>query len=542
MGGLEGETLRAYDAQAPTIFFTSRSSVPAAPDSGNSRSTAQLEPSMSTTPNIVYILADDMGYGDVSCLNPSSKIQTRHLDALADGGMRFTDAHATSAVCTPSRYGILTGRYNWRSRLKRGVGWGYSPRLIEAGRTTVASLLQECGYTTACIGKWHLGWTWPRRAEGTPGDEVDTDDVDFARPIADGPTTVGFDHFFGISASLDMPPYVYVEDDRCTAVADRPIEATEGKQFWRAGPIAADFAHADVLPTLTRKAIGFIDEQAAAANPFFLYLPLPAPHTPILPTPDFQGASGTNAYGDFCLQVDDVVGQVMATLESHGISDDTILVFAADNGCSPMADFEELAAVDHQPSYVFRGHKADIYEGGHRIPLLVRWPAEIAAGSASDETVCLVDLLATMAEILDCQLPDDAGEDSVSDLPVWRGQPRDGSLREATVHHSMDGSFSIREGRWKLDMCPGSGGWSFPKPGAECDGLPPIQLYDLETDIGEARNVYAERPEIVERLTDLLTKYVVEGRSTPGAPQANTGGELWEQLWWLQDDEEEEAT
>lgn len=493
-------------------------------------------------PNLVYILADDMGYGDLSCLNPESKIHTQHLDQLAEQGLICTDAHAASAVCTPSRYSILTGRYNWRSALKKGVNWGYSPRLIEPERTTVASYLQTQGYATMCVGKWHLGWTWPRLANATPeqqGDDVDTFDVDYARPIQDGPTTVGFDQFFGISASLDMPPYVYVEGDRVTAVPDRNINATEGKQFWRGGPIAPDFSHADVLPTLTDKAVQFIDGQDE--DPFFLYFPLPAPHTPILPTPAFEGTSGTNAYGDFCLQVDDVVGQIMAALERNGVADDTILIFASDNGCSPMADFDELAAVGHRPSHVFRGHKADIYEGGHRIPLLVRWPEGIAAGSTSDETVCLVDLLSTMADIHGNTLPDDTAEDSVSNLLVWQGGSLDGSLREATVHHSVDGSFSIRAGRWKLEMCPGSGGWSFPRPGKECDGLPPIQLYDLQADIGERSNVQYEHPDVVERLTDLLTRYVLEGRSTPGAPQSNTGGDLREQLWWMPTDEGDDS-
>ncbi len=495
-------------------------------------------------PNLVYILADDMGYGDLSCLNPASKIRTPHLDRLAAQGLRCTDAHATSAVCTPSRYSILTGRYNWRSALKRGVNWGYSPRLIEPKRVTVASYLQARNYTTMCVGKWHLGWTWPRRPDadvGDRGDDVDTFDVDYTRAITDGPTTVGFEHVVGISASLDMPPYVYVEDDRVTTIPDRNIDATEGKQFWRGGPIAPDFAHADVLPTLTRKAVDFIDGQASNAPPFFLYFPLPAPHTPILPTPQFAGTSKTNAYGDFCLQVDDVVGQIMAALDRNGISDETILIFTADNGCSPMADFAELAAAGHHPSHVFRGHKADIFEGGHRIPLLVRWPGHIGAGVESHDTVCLVDLLATMADIHGEPLPDEVGEDSVSNLPLWRGGRLDGQLREATVHHSLDGSFSIRAGRWKLELCAGSGGWSFPRPGPECEGLSPIQLYDLDADIGEQRNVQDENPDIVEELTDLLTRYVLEGRSTPGAAQDNTGGQLWEQLWWMQDDDDPSA-
>ncbi len=483
---------------------------------------------MGKHPNIVYILADDMGYGDVSCLNPESRIRTTQLDRLASGGLIFRDAHASSAVCTPSRYSILTGRYNWRSWLKDGVLWGYSGSLIEPGRMTVASLLREQGYRTACVGKWHLGLTWARTGEGES-------DVDYTQPIQDGPLSAGFDTFFGISASLDMPPYVTIEDDHVTAVPDRMIEANDehGKGFWRAGPIAPDFTHAGVLPRLTERAVGFIERAAAAEHPFFLYFPLPAPHTPILPAPAFAGRSGVNAYADFCLQVDDTVGQVMAALDRAGVAGDTIVIFTSDNGCSPLADFGELAAAGHQPSYVFRGHKADIYEGGHRIPLIVRWPARIAAGTVTDETVCLADLLATCAELTGTVLPDDAGEDSVSNLAVWEGRAPDRTLREATVHHSVDGSFSIRKGRWKLEMCAGSGGWSSPRPGPECDGLPPVQLYDLEADIGEQRNVEADYPEVVAELKALLTRYVQDGRSTPGAPQANTGEVTWKQLWWM---------
>lgn len=477
-------------------------------------------------PNMIYILADDMGYGDVSCLNENSAIHTTHLDRLAAGGMIFTDAHASSAVCTPSRYSILTGRYNWRSQLKQGVLWGYSEPLIEADRLTVPAFLRQHGYVTACVGKWHLGWQWAKKGEAE-------DDVDFSQPITGGPTTRGFEYFFGISASLDMPPYVYVENDRPTAEPTRIAVGGEGKLLCRPGPQAPDFEFEDVLPRLTREAVQFVRTQAEAETPFFLYFPLPAPHTPILPTPAFQGKSGTNEYGDFCLQIDDLVGQLMAVLDEYNLTEDTIFVFTSDNGCSPNADFDELAQFGHRPSYVFRGHKADIYEGGHRIPLIVRWPAQIDAGSRSDETVCLIDLLATWADILDSPLPANAGEDSVSNLPLWQGTELDHSLREGTVHHSVNGSFSIRVGEWKLEMCPGSGGWSYPRPGPETEGLPEIQLYNLNTDIGERENVYDQHPEVVERLKQLLTHYVRNGRSTPGPVQENHGGTSWEQLWWM---------
>ncbi|MFH1566841.1 MAG: arylsulfatase [Gemmatimonadota bacterium] len=479
-------------------------------------------------PNLVYILADDMGYGDVSCLNPESRIPTRYLDQLAADGLACHDAHASSAVCTPSRYSILTGRYSWRSALKQGVTFGYDGPLVEPGRLTVASLLRSQGYATACVGKWHLGWSWARHSG-------DPEDVDYGRPIEGGPTSAGFDYFYGIPASLDMAPYVYVENDRVTAVPQDTTPGSEGKAFWRPGPIAPDFDHADVLPHLTGKVLEFIDRQASAGHPFFVYFPLPAPHTPILPAPRFRGRSGTNEYGDFCLQVDDVVGQVMACLERCGSAADTILVFASDNGCSPTAGFEELAAVGHRPSYLFRGHKADIYEGGHRIPLLLRWPARIPAASVVDQTVCLTDLLATCAELLGVRLPAAAGEDSVSNLALWTGAGGAGPGREATVHTSIDGSLSIRRGRWKLEMCAGSGGWSWPRPGPECQGLPPVQLYDLEADIGEGDNLQDRHPAVVAELRALLARYVRQGRSTPGPRQANAGGH-WDQLWFVAPD------
>lgn len=481
---------------------------------------------MSQRPNIIFILADDMGYGDVSCFNPNGKIQTTHLDQLAADGLICRDAHATSAVCTPSRYSIMTGRYNWRSALKQGVTWGYSPPLLEPERMTVASMLRDQGYTTACVGKWHLGWTWPKIG---PGEE----DVDFAEPIADGPTAVGFDYFFGISASLDMPPYVYVENDRPTAVPDHVVPERGGKELLRSGPTAPDFVHEEVLPTLTEKAVSWVTEQAAGEQPFFLYFPLPAPHTPILPTAEFQDKSGTNSYGDFCLQVDDVVGQIMNALEERGVAEHTIVIFTSDNGCSPRVDYAELGALGHNPSYHFRGHKADIYEGGHRIPFIVRWPTVIAPGAVYDGTTCLVDFMATCAEIVGVALPPNAGEDSVSNLPLWQGDALSTALRPATVHSSMDGSLSIRQGRWKLELCPGSGGWSYPQPGPESAGLPPLQLYDLAHDIAETENVAAEHPAVVEELTELLTSFIRNGRSTPGPVQKNVGGTYWEQLWWL---------
>lgn len=473
------------------------------------------EESSNKNPNIIYILADDLGYGDVSCFNDSSKIQTPNLDKLASQGMRFTDAHSNSAVCTPTRYGILTGRYAWRSRLKSGVTWSYDPHLIDPERTTVATLLKENGYHTACIGKWHLGFDWVKDTAGTP---------DFMQPITNGPNRNGFDYFYGITASLDIPPYFYIENDRITATSIDTIEATKGKSFWRKGPIGNDFKHIEVLPKLTQKAVGYIAEQAKTNNPFFLYFPLPAPHTPIVPTPEFQGKSGTNEYGDFVLMVDDVVRQIVQSLEDNGIADNTLIIFTSDNGCSPMANFKELAEVGHDPSYVYRGHKADIYEGGHRVPFIVRWPGKSPKGSVSEEIICTTDLMATVATIVGDTLADNEGEDSYNMLPVMLGKKLENPLRDATVHHSVDGNFSIRRGKWKLEFCAGSGGWSFPteKKAKELELLP-IQLYDLENDIAEENNVAEDNPDVVNELTSLMQKYIDEGRSTPGTPQTNEG-------------------
>ncbi len=456
-------------------------------------------------PNIVYLLADDLGYGDLSCANKESKLSTANIDRLAAQGRIFTDAHSGSAVCTPTRYGILTGRYCWRTRLQQGVLDGLSPPLIPPGRPTVASFLRGQGYRTACIGKWHLGLEWTKSGGA----------VDYAQPIRNGPTALGFDTYFGISASLDMPPYIWIDNDRTVGLP------TATKTWIRAGPAHPDFEAIEVLPTITRKATEYIDRQANGKDPFFLYLPLNAPHTPILPSKGFQGKSGIGPYGDFVLEVDWTVGQVLAALERNGLADRTLVVLTSDNGCSPSADFPALARHGHNPNYVFRGAKADIFEGGHHIPFIVRWPGRVAPGTRCDDTVCLTDLMATCAEILGAPIPEGAGEDSVSLLPDLLGTAT-GPLREATVHHSINGSFSIRQGRWKLEFCPDSGGWSAPRPGKDdVSKLPPLQLYDLSQDIAERTNVQAEHPDEVERLTALMRSYIERGRSTPGKPEAN---------------------
>ena len=466
-------------------------------------------------PNVVVVLADDLGYGDVGCYNPGSKIATPRIDGLAAAGMRFTDAHTGSAVCTPTRYGLLTGRYAWRTRLKIGVLGGYSPGLIEPGRTTVASLLKRQGYRTACVGKWHLGLDWkttrPSRLADAPDAKKDLGPpVDYAEKVGGGPTSVGFDESYILAASLDMPPYVYLRNDRCEGLP------TAERTYIRRGPAAPDFEAVDVLPTLTREAVAFLDRQAkeVEAKPFFLYLALTAPHTPIVPKPDFQGRSGLGDYGDFVMQVDAAVGRVLDSLERNRQGGRTLVVFTSDNGCSPAAGFDDLVKKGHLPSGPFRGHKADIFEGGHRVPFVARWPGKVKPGSTSDDVVCLTDLLATCAAITDAPLPADAAEDGVNLLPDLLGTASK-PLREATVHHSINGSFAIRQGPWKLALCPDSGGWSAPRPGSPAaKGLPPAQLYHLGNDPAERHNLQAEHPEVVTRLTRLLERYKAAGRST----------------------------
>ncbi|QGY46211.1 sulfatase-like hydrolase/transferase [Maribellus comscasis] len=494
--------------------------------------TACVTPTPSTTenskPNIVFILADDLGYGDVSSFNENSKIQTPNIDQLAQQGVRFTDAHTSSAVCTPTRYGILTGRYNWRSTLKKGVLNGYSEALIPRERETVASFLQKNGYQTGCIGKWHLGWTWNSIEKGN-------NSVDFSKKITGGPTTLGFDYFYGFCGSLDMPPYVWVENDAPTMVPTKTTVREKGQDFWREGLTSDDFDHELVLNNIADKAKTFIHTRANKEKPFFLYLPLSAPHTPILPTPGFQGKSGLeNPYADFVLMVDHIVGEISQQLEEEQITNNTILFFTSDNGCSPMANFEQLATKGHNPSYVFRGTKADIFEGGHRVPYIVQFPNKIKP-AISNQMVCTTDLFATVADLLGIAYGDNVAEDSFSLLPALKiesGKP----VREAIVHHSINGMFAIRKGEWKLALCPGSGGWSYPRPGKDDEvlkQLPQVQLYNLKNDIEEQSNLQAEHPEIVKEYRDLLSDYIEKGRSTAGSPQTNDGPGKWPQLNWL---------
>jgi arylsulfatase A-like enzyme len=485
-------------------------------------------------PNIIYILADDLGYGDVQSFNPEGKIATPNLDEMATNGVKFTDAHTSSAVCTPTRYGILTGRYNWRSTLKSSVIGGYSKSLIKQNRTTIADMLHTQGYNTAFIGKWHLGWDW-NLEDGQSSINFNKlkiePKVDFKKPITNGPSTHGFDYSFGFCGSLDMAPYVYVENDMPT-MAPTEYTANKKKKFWRKGLTSDDFVHQTVLQDLTDKAVTYIGKQAKEKKPFFLYFPLPAPHTPILPSEEFLGKSKTNEYGDFVMQVDDVVGQIRKELKRQGISENTLLVFVSDNGCSPKADFKELAEFNHKPSGFFRGYKADIFEGGHRVPFIIEWPAKSLKNSSTDRTICTTDFFATCAEITGYKIKDNEAEDSFSVLSlITEKSNRD--IRKYTVHHSISGDFAIRNGDWKLITCPGSGGWSYPSPKyirKQKLELPKMQLYNLKEDISETKNLIAEHPKKAAELKAALKKIILDGRSTVGTIQTNEGMDNWRQI------------
>jgi len=477
-------------------------------------------------PNIIFILADDQGFGDVSALNAESKIPTPNIDRIAKEGMIFEDGHSSSSVCTPTRYSVLTGRYHWRTHLQRGVLGGFSKPLISPGRLTVASLLKDNGYRTACMGKWHLGWDWPLKDGGTADDKGNFSggfkggwNVDYAGEIQNGPNDHGFDYFFGISASLDMPPYVFVRNRKPTE------PATVEKAFHRKGPAGKKFEAVDVLPTITKETVAFINDNATSEKPFFVYFPLNAPHTPIVPTGQWEGKSGINKYADFTMQVDWTVGQVLKALDDNGIAENTLVIFTTDNGCSPAANIPELEKAGHDQNFIYRGHKADIFEGGHRVPFLARWPEKVKPGSRTDQLVGQLDLLATAAEIVGAKVPEDGGEDSVSFLPVLLGEVTK-PIRESIVSQSIGGQFAIRDGAWKLCLCPGSGGWSSPRPGrVDLSQFPSMQLFNLADEPGEETNLQAERPERVKKMKAMLQQVIDNGRSTPG-PQLNNDVEV----------------
>lgn len=523
-------------------------------------------------PNVIIILADDLGYGDVSCFNPESKIRTENLDALAAEGMKFTDSHATSAVCTPSRYGLLTGRYNWRSRLKSYVLPGDAESLIEKDRRTIAHMFKDNGYNTAVVGKWHLGLDWQLKDkfefEKYGLDEKDFEvpdvrmgrngvfditkgwfepnglDIDYSKPITFGPNQLGFDYFFGTAASLDQPPFVYIENDRALAEPsmitgefslDR--QGASQQQKWEVGPIAPGFKHHDVCRDMQEKVLELIDNYAEQEQPFFIYYPTHMVHGPLLPDKEYQGKSGVGIYGDFVLQLDDYVGQIVKKLKDKGIFEDTVIIFSSDNGASGVADIPGLIQQGHNPCYHFRGTKFDIWEGGHREPTIVCYPRLIKSGSVCDQLVCHTDFYRTLAELLGVQIAQNEAEDSISNLALWKGE--NVPVRVDVIHSSANGAFSIRRGDWKLIFVEDNG--------ADIDALRadpgegkfmPYQLYNLKDDVEEKNNLIDKYPEKVKELQDVLEGYIRKGRSTPGEPQPNARNNPegdWPQISFMKD-------
>jgi arylsulfatase A-like enzyme len=473
-------------------------------------------------PNMVVILADDFGVGDIQAHYPDNKIRTPYLDALVREGISFSDAHSPSAVCSPTRYGLLTGRYSWRTRLQEWVIAAYEPPLISADRPTLPGFLRQHGYHTACIGKWHLGWNWPgpqpsRMTEQRNGQK--TLQWDFTMPISGGPIDRGFDDYFGVDLP-NLPPFTYIEKDRVLVQPTEPFQPDphEGVVLpngFVGSPAAPGWRMQDILPEITNRAVAHIRHRAQQDQPFFLYFSLTSPHEPVVPSKGFRGQSGIAPIADFVMETDWSAGQVIKAIDDAGIADNTIVIFTADNGHSHYTGWEKLVAAGHLPSGPYRGHKGDIWEGGHRVPLVIRWPSRIAAGSSSNQLVSLTDLFATCADVIGEELPSDGAEDSLSFLAAAVGQPFQGA-RASLVSHSNMGEFAYRDGPWKL-VYKMSG-----RNLEQSRGKPTIaELYKLDTDIAETDDLAAQRPEVVRRMTAALQTVIDQGATRGGMRQDN---------------------
>ena len=500
--------------------------------------TAALHAADSARPNVIVILADDMGIDSVSALNDKMGLKTPAIDQLMREGMSFTDAHSTSGVCSPTRYSVLAGRYNWRSRLKRGIVGKWGRPLIEARRLTLPEMFRANGYDTACIGKWHLGWHWPKKGGGTtekPGE------IDFTAAVKGGPNDHGFDYYYGDDVP-NWPPYAWRENDRVLGEITTRMKAGIMAGV-SSGPAVADWDFRAVLAEYTKGWCQYIRERTDQQRPFFLYAPMPSPHTPIAPHADFRGRSKVSEYADFLIQTDSAVGAMMRALQETKQADDTLVIFTCDNGTSPKANFAELDAAGVHLNEHWRGWKADAYEGGHRVPFIVRWPGQIEPGTRSEQTITLADIMATCADVVGYELPADAAEDSVSLLPTLQDEDTRQPLHELVVHHSVSGHFAVRKGKWKLLLCRGSGGWSPPREdAARKQNLPPVQLYNLHENPKETTNLQADYPQVVQQLTADLRQVIQQGRSTPGPKQPNhAGATWWPGLPWTKSQKEQAA-
>ncbi|MEM9327775.1 MAG: arylsulfatase [Bacteroidota bacterium] len=482
-------------------------------------------------PNIVIIYADDMGYGDLACQNPNSKIPTPHLDQLASEGMRFTDAHSSSGICSPSRFALLTGTYHWRRQ--HGIVGAFGDPFFEDSDITLPQLLKTRGYTTACIGKWHLGWNWVFK--NPPSGEVEQwgqlrkfyrpEDVDWTQPITGGPLDRGFDYYFG-DGTINFPPYAWVENDRILEppredmdIHNIGYDTKEGGWEFRPGPKVTGWNPYKVLPTLTERTTHWISKRDKA-QPFFLYFALPSPHAPIIPNEGFDGTSKAGGYGDFMVQTDWVVGQVLKTLKEQGLEENTLVIFSSDNGPEGYA-WERAEKYGHFSMGNFRGLKRDVWEGGHHVPFLIKWPGKVEAGKVATEVVSQIDVMATIAGITGIKLPTNAASDSYDLSPVIRGEVYDSPIREATVHNTYASIWGIRQGNW-LFINDSTGGHR-PLPASfkamtgyqnfDTEGL----LFDMSSDAEQRINLYEEYPEKAEEMNKLLISYRASARTRPAA-------------------------
>jgi arylsulfatase A len=454
-------------------------------------------------PNIILFMVDDLGYGDVGAYNPNSKIRTPNIDRLAAQGMRFTDAHTAAGVCTPARYAALAGRYSFRTRLQARILGGYDPTLFDPGRLTMPSMLQKQGYTTAVIGKWHLGMTYPRKegvaapADATKGPAPA--DVDFTKPVTGGPNALGFDYFYGIPSSIDIAPYVFMENDRFLQQPTTELKSTFGRTGFNSGLAAPDFKHVDVMPAVTAKARAYLADRAKEpAKPFFLYFAATGVHNPIVPAPEFAGKSAAGDYGDFVEQIDASLGQLLEALRENGLERDTLVILTSDNGPASLTD-PLREQYGHSSAGEWRGGKASLYEGGHRLPFIMRWPAVIPAGTQADAYVGLTDLMATCAELTGFQLPNDAAEDSFSLVPLLKGTAAGKNVRRTLVIQA-DAATDLALRAGSLKLITGRGG---------------PQLYDLAADPKETKNLATERADTVKEMTAQLDKIRADGREAP---------------------------
>ncbi|MCO8122033.1 arylsulfatase [Stieleria sp. TO1_6] len=482
---------------------------------------------LAAKPNVLILYADDLGYGDLRVNQPDSKIPTPNLNRLARQGMRFSDGHSSSGICTPSRYALLTGRHHWRDF--HGIVNAFGSSVFAPDRLTLPEMLSRQGYDTAAIGKWHLGWDWAaiRRPGAKSSKQGRTqvwgfDAFDWTQSIPDGPLAHGFDHYFGDTV-INFPPYAWIEDDRLVTPPDTMMDTTkwkpikEGNWECRPGPMVSDWDPYQNIPTITRRGVDYLRSRKDTDKPFFLYFAFPSPHAPIIPNDRFDGKSGAGPYGDFVFETDDAVGQLLSALDESGQAENTIVVFTADNGPEKYA-YARDEKYDHWSSSPFRGLKRDTYEGGHHVPFLVRWPGVTRPGSVNETLVSQIDLMATLANVVEFELPTDAAEDSHDLTPLLRGSTN--PVRSTHVHNTRTNEYAIRDGKWLLVAAKNgyvsgrNAAWET-KHQYPADDQQSVELYDMQTDIGQRNNVAKDHPEVVKRLQTLLAKIRQQGFSAP---------------------------